>query len=102
MVLRPEFQLLTINATILAVAYLGLYPTLRPITLAKMIRIDLILSALALIVAGALFWGTGTHFSLVLIQTNWAVFTVLTLMVMEYPLLLWFCRKHGLSLVRDD
>jgi len=96
MTLPPELQLLTINATILAVAYGGIYPTLRPITLRKMIVIDLILSALAVGVAGALFWETGVRFSLLLFETNWAVFSILTLMVMEYPLFTRFARKHGL------
>lgn len=102
MTLPPELQLLTINATILAVAYGGIYPTLRPVTLRKMIVIDLVLSVLALIVAGALFWDSGVRFSLLLFSTNWAVFGIVTMMVMEYPLFSWFARKHGLSPMGRD
>ena len=102
MTLPPELQLLTINATILAVAYLGIYPTLRPITVSKMMRVDLVLSCLSLVVAGGLFWNTGTRFSLLLFQTNWAVFALVTMMVMEYPLARWFMRKHGLSMFDDE
>ncbi len=98
----PELQLLIINATILAVAYLGIYPSLRPITLARMRRVDVVLSCLSLLVAGGLFWDTGTRFSLLLFQTNWAVFALVTMMVMEYPLARWFLRKHGLSMFDDE
>lgn len=102
MTLPPELQLFIINATILAVAYLGIYPTLKPITIAKMMRVDLVLSALSLLVAGALFWDTGVRFSLLLFQTNWAVFALVTMMGMEYPLARWFMRKHGLSMFDDE
>ena len=102
MTLPPELQLLIINATILAVAYPGIYPTLKPITIAKMMRVDAVLSCLSLVVAGALFWDTGTRFSLLLFQTNWAVFALVTMMVMEYPLARWFMRKHGLSMFDDE
>lgn len=102
MSLSPELQVLTINATILAVAYLGIYPTLREITLRKLMLVDLVLSALSFLVVGALFWGTGTRFSMLLFQTNWAVFVIVSMMVMEYPLMRRLLRKHGLSMFDDE
>ncbi|OYU17717.1 MAG: hypothetical protein CFE34_14355 [Rhodobacteraceae bacterium PARR1] len=102
MTLPPELQVLTINATILAVAYLGIYPTLTDLTLRKLMLVDLVLTALALGVVGALFWGTGTRFSLLLFQTNWAVFALVTMMVMEYPLMRRLMRKHGMTFGGDE
>lgn len=96
MTLPPELQVLTINCTILAVAYAGIYPTLNPVTLRKVIAVDLVLTFLSVGVAGALFWGSGTRFSLLVVQVNWAVFAVLTMAVMEAPLARRFLRKHGL------
>ena len=96
MTLPPELQILTINATILAVAYAGIYPTLRPVTLSKVTGIDLVLTVLSVGVAGALFWGRGVGFSLLVLEVNWAVFAILTMMAMEFPLARWFLRKHGL------
>ncbi|MFM6770175.1 MAG: hypothetical protein ACKPKD_00385 [Microcystis panniformis] len=86
MTVPPEAQLLIINATILAVAYLGIYPAVKNITMTLMMALDAVLSGLSLIVAGALYWGSGVEFSLLLFSTNWAVFAIVTMLVMEFPL----------------
>ncbi len=98
----PEFQILLLNAVILGVAYLGIYPTLQEKTLNKIMMIDLVLTGLALLVAGGWFLGTGVGFSLLLVDANWFVFTLVTLMIMEVPVFLWFAKKHGISLSFDD
>ena len=102
MTLSPELQLLILNAAILAVAYWGIYPSIEPKTLNRIMLTDLGLSVVALVVAGALFWGSGIGFSMLLFETNWAVFSIVTLMVMEVPLFLRFCRQWGLNLFDDE
>lgn len=101
MQVAPELQILILNAVILGVAYLGIYPSLEHKTLNRIMAIDVVLSALALLVAGAWFWGTGVAFSLLLFATNWAIFTIVTLFAMELPLFLWFARRHGINLFED-
>ncbi|WP_341365719.1 hypothetical protein [Yoonia sp. BS5-3] len=90
-----------LNGVILAVTYLGIYPSLQEKTLHRIMTVDLVLSALALLAAGGLFWGSGTLFNMLLFDANWAVFTIVTLLVMEVPLFLRFARKHGISLTDD-
>ena len=51
--LPPELKLLILNAAILLDAYLGLYPSMRKITVNRMMAVDMVLTALALIVAAA-------------------------------------------------
>ncbi|WP_411890387.1 hypothetical protein [Yoonia sp. SDW83-1] len=97
----PEAQILILNGVILAVAYLGIYPSLEEKTLNRIMTIDVVLSALALTVAGALFWGTGTRFNMLFFHSNWAIFTIITLFVMEVPIFLNFARKHGINLFDD-
>lgn len=97
MSLPPEAQILILNALILAVAYFGIYPSMRNLTRRRIMAADLLLTGLSLLVAGALFWGTGVEFSLLLFSTNWLVFTVLTMFLMELPLGWWFARRHGLN-----
>ena len=63
-----------------------------------MLRNDLVLTLLVLITAGALFAGSGTRISLILFDTNWFGFTLLSSMAMELPLFLWFCKKHDIDL----
>ena len=98
MQLAHEWQILIVNGVILGIAYLGIFPGLREKTLPKIMQVDLVLSALALTVAGGLFWGSGLQFNLLLFNSNWAVFTIVTLMLMEAPLFYVFARKYGISL----
>lgn len=95
--LPPEAQILIINAVILGVAYLGIYPSFKTVTLTKVAVADCVLSGLSLLVAGALFWGTGVEFSMLLFSTNWFGFSILTMLLMELPLFHWFCQKRGLK-----
>jgi len=101
MQVAPELQILILNAVILGVAYLGIYPTLAEKSLNKIMAIDVILTALALLVAGGWFWGSGVAFSLLIFDANWVVFTILTLFIMEVPLFMWFAKKHGINLFDD-
>jgi hypothetical protein len=98
----PEAQILILNGVILGVAYLGIFPSLEHKKINRIMTIDLVLSALAIFVAGALFWGTGTQFSLMLFTTNWAIFTVVTFVLIEAPLFVHFARKYGVRLFEDD
>ncbi|ARU00713.1 hypothetical protein [Yoonia vestfoldensis] len=94
----PETQILILNAAILAIAYLGIFPSLRDKSLAQIMRVDLVVSLLAIGVAAALFWGSGTAFNMIFFSANWAVFSIVTLMIMEAPLFYAFARKHGIIL----
>jgi hypothetical protein len=100
--LAPELKILILNAAALAVAYLGIYPSMARITLRRLLRQDVVLSVVLLLVAGVMFAGSGTRFSLVVFDTPWWVFTLLTGMVMEWPLFLWFCRRHGIDPFSED
>ncbi len=100
--MTPEAKILILNAAVLAVAYLGIYPSMREKTLPALLRNDLALTLLVLITAGALFAGTGTRFSLILLDTNWFGFTLLTSMAMELPLFLWFCKKHDIDMTGGE
>ncbi len=98
----PEAKILILNATIVLIAYLGIYPTMKRLTAGRMMAVDLVLSALALGLAAGLFAGRGTRFSLWLFSVNWAAFSILTMAAMEIPLFLWFCRRYGISFTDPD
>lgn len=92
----PEAQILTINAAAVAVAYFGIYPSVRDLTMTKLSWMDLAVSALVLAAAGLLFAGTGTRFSAILLETNWWVFSILTYAAIEIPAGLWLMRRRDL------
>ena len=97
----PEAQILIMNGVILAVAYLGIYPGMADKTLSRVAAADLVLSVIAMTAAGALFWGTGTQFNMLFFHGNWAIFTLITMCMIEVPLFLHFARKHGIDLFDD-
>ncbi|MCC5988470.1 MAG: hypothetical protein JJT95_12375 [Pararhodobacter sp.] len=94
--MTPELQILIINATCLAVGYLGIYPSLVPRGLVALALADLGVCAVAIGTAGLLFWGSGTGFSLIVAEVNWFVFSLLTLIAMEAALFPRFARRHGI------
>ena len=96
--MTPELKILIINAVIMGVAYFGIYPSRGITRVGQMIATDLGLTVLSLLAAGGLFYGTGTSFSLILFDTNWAIFAVVTLSLMEIPLFIWFCRRNGIDM----
>jgi len=102
MIVSPETQLLILVGLILAVAYLGIFPTLEDKSLNKIMVIDIGLTILALIVAGAWFWGSGVSFTLLFVETNWFIFTLLSYALIEVPLFLAFAKKHGIRLDGED
>jgi len=95
--MAPELQILLINAVCLGAAYLFLLPGLEHKTLKVLALCDLAVSVLALGTAGALFWGSGTAFRLLVVDVNWLVFALVTFAAMEVPLFLRFMRKHGIG-----
>jgi len=100
--MAPEVQVLVINAAALAVAYLGIFPALRPLTLMRLALADLGVGVAALATSGAVFWGSGVPFHLLVVEVNWFVFALITLMVMEFPLLRWFARRNGIRFGPDQ
>ena len=100
--MSPETTLLAVNAVFLAFAYGAVYPAMERKSLKGMARADLAITGAALLVAGLLFAGTGTGFSLLVLTVPWWAFSLGTKTLMELPLLLWFKRRHGLSLGDDE
>lgn len=95
--MAPELQVLAINAACLAVAYLGIFPGLRPLTMGRLALADLGVGLVALGTVAALFWDSGVDFRLLVFDTNWFWFAVVTYVAMELPLSLWFLRRHGIG-----
>ncbi|WBU64526.1 hypothetical protein [Paracoccus aerodenitrificans] len=100
--MSPEMKLLTINAVIILIGYLLINSSMPEKTREKLIRNDMVLTLLSVVTAAALFAGDGIRFSLILFETNWFWFAVLTMAAMETPFLIWFCRRHGIDLLGDD
>ncbi len=95
--MTPEVLVLLINAAGLALAYGVVYPRLVPITMGKMVLADTVLTVVLVGSVTALFWGSGTQFWLLGWYVGPAVFAIVTLLVIEWPLFSWFTKKHGIG-----
>ncbi|MEJ6398988.1 hypothetical protein [Yoonia sp. 208BN28-4] len=95
--MSPELTILIINGVLMAFGYLVAYPALSEKTMPAIMWRDAVISGAALFLAGLLYWGSDIAFSLIVFDTNWFFFSVLTLMVIETPLFIWFAAKHDIK-----
>ena len=99
--MTPELQILTVNAVCLTIAYFGIYPSMRNLTLGRLAVADAVVTVLAIGTSGALFAGSGQRFNLVLTQSGWFAFALLTFALMALPMMILFLRRHG-DRIRGD
>ena len=95
--MTPEVMVLLINAAGLALAYGDIYPRLLPMSMGKMVLADAVVTVVLVGIAVAWFWGSGTQFWLLGWYVGPAVFSLISLLIIEWPLFSWFTKKHGIS-----
>jgi hypothetical protein len=97
MTLSPEIHVLGLVLVFFAVAYFIILPRLSGLNARKLRNIDLAMSLVLLGIAGSVYFGTNTSFTLVFFETWWWIYTMALSLAVETPLALWFCRKHGIT-----
>ena len=97
----PELVLIVVNLAFIGFGYGLAYPLLKLRKLAPLMRYDLAVTAAALVVAWALYGGSGTGFRLLGFEANWFVFGVVTFALLEVPAFFWFCRRQGIDLASE-
>lgn len=93
-----ELAIIALNATILMVAYLSIYPKIAGTDINKVAFFDIFASGLALLIVGVKYWETGQIFNLTIIQlnveVNWFWFTFISYGILEIPIALWYFRRE--------
>lgn len=92
----PEQFVLLVNAVILGFAYLVIYPRFAGGNQTRLAINDLVANGCALLVVGFNYAGTGERFDLLLGEVGWFGFTLVTFLLMEVPLFLWYARRYRL------
>lgn len=92
-----ELTVIVFIVAIIAVAYLWVYPRFAGKDLRRMAWLDVALTLIPLGVAALLFGGTNPDFRLLIFDTNWFVFTLVTYVILEVPLFLLYLKARGLS-----
>lgn len=95
--MTPEVMVLLINAAGLALAYGVIHPRLLPMSMGKMVLADAVVTVVLVGIAVAWFWGSGTQFWLLGWYVGPAVFSLISLLIIEWPLFSWFTKKHGIT-----
>jgi hypothetical protein len=96
----PEQSVLLLNAIVIFMAYIIIYPRVAGNNFNKIAGHDLIASAIVLITAGSLYWNSGVEFNLLIAHVNWFWFTFITFGLIEIPVLLWYIKRHQVKLPR--
>ena len=102
MLVAPEIQILILIWVSLTVAYTGIFPSMKPLTIRRVVYADLIITAGLLCVSGLLFFGKGIGFSLLLFDVPWWAYLLVMMGLLETPVFLWFADKNGLKISDDD
>ncbi|MEH6644911.1 hypothetical protein [Sulfitobacter sp.] len=96
--MSPELKVFLVVGAIMALAYTNLYPRLRSKTLMWLMWLYRALSAVILVLAGAVYYGTEIRFSLIIFTVPWWAFTLLSAALVEAPLFIWFCKRWDIDL----
>ena len=92
-----EFSILAPVLIIIAGSYLSIFPKIAGNSLDKIALYDVGCYAFALVLSGYKYWGTAADFNVLLFNTNWFWFTVISYAVLEIPFFIWYCKKHNVS-----
>ena len=95
--MSPFLTIIALNAFVHGLAYFVLHPRLSGRDTGRMMWLDLALVTVTLAIGWFLFHGEGHRFSLILFDTNWVVFTIVTGFAIEIPLLLHYMARQGMT-----
>jgi hypothetical protein len=81
----------------IAAAYLWVYPKFAGDNVKLMAWLDIALTAIPVGLSAAFFWQSDPVFRFIFFDTNWFLFTILTMVVLELPMFYFYLKARGLS-----
>jgi hypothetical protein len=88
-----ELSITLLNAVIIVIAYVWVYPTLAGKNINKVAIFDCVTSGIALVIVANKYWGSGIELKFLLFELNWFWFTLLNYSVIEIPVAIWYFRS---------
>ncbi len=92
----PENIVFIINLILASFAYLWLYPQIVKDDMMRLMNYDLLVSGVAILIAGILFYGSNIIFSFFNIETNWFWFSLISYFIIETPFVLWYLSRNDM------
>jgi len=102
MTLPAELHVIGLILMMFCVAYFAIFPKLARKTPARLMIIDFAVLGVLFAIAGSVYAGRGIAFSLLVVEVNWWVFTLIMALIIEVPFFLWFCRRWNIDLSGKD
>lgn len=96
--ISAELLVILLNLLILFLAYFLLHPLMAGNNLKKLIINDVMSMICALVVIGYLFWSSKVKFDLMLFDSNWLVFGLITYSILEIPFFIYYIKKHKIDI----
>ena len=96
--MNSELLIISLNSMILLIAYFWVYPKSCGSNLLLLSCLDFIFSCIALLAVASKYWGSEQQFNILVGQVNWFWFTLMTYVLIEIPLMLWYMNKNDISL----
>lgn len=93
-----ELMVILLCVVVVIGAYTHVFPKVAGGNVTRYIISDIIASVFTLTCVGYKYWGTGHDFFLLGIPLNWFWYTLIIYAILEIPIALWYCQKHGISL----
>jgi hypothetical protein len=90
--MSAELSILLLNAVIIIIAYLHVYPKIAGKDINKVAIYDCIASGLAIGIVASKYWGSDAYLEFLFMELNWFWFTLLSYSVIEVPVALWYFR----------
>jgi hypothetical protein len=90
----PELFVVALNIIIIASAYFWLYPKFCGSDGNKIIFNDILASGTSVFIAGLFYWDSGIEFNLLFTTVNWFGFALMTYLIIETPLALWYFKRY--------
>jgi hypothetical protein len=81
----------------LAASYFWIYPKFADNDVKKMAWLEVGLGFIPIGISALLFWVSDPKFNLIFFETNWFVFTLVVLVILELPLFFWYIKARGLG-----
>jgi hypothetical protein len=92
--MSAESSILLLNAAIIFITYLSVYPKIAGKKINKVAALDCVASGLALMIVANKYWSSGIEFTFLFMQLNWFWYTLLSYSVIEIPIALWYFRDR--------
>ncbi|SEW28995.1 hypothetical protein SAMN04488515_2054 [Cognatiyoonia koreensis] len=95
--MTPEAKIIAINLVLLGYAYFWAYPRLMNLTGTGLLWRDTVLTGVALTIGAFMFAGSGTVFSLVIFETQWFLFQLVSFAVLQTFFFAGYALKNDIT-----